>query len=529
MRKSVDKIITLAFLWLIFLAALRFPLGAAGLQDPLFHDVLSRRFSFTPEMGVFRSQGLGITNIKGRPVISIIPQSQGEALYDLKLSFDGADSYGSYSLIRSDYSPNTLQKVAGAAAAKFVEGRNSIMLMPKNGSILSGSGLSVQSFTVDFWLYPYRTGEGHQSVLEFKGKNFTDTADPRSYGFSIGIEKNTLTYRFENFFRDKNTNTYSFELTERRPLNQEQWERHTFVLDAAASVLRIYRGGVEQQVIPLTADKSIDGEPLLPTDYLTESKYRFPLLIGKNALFSLDEFFISRDIQTNFTDNIQGVRFFETDVFTVSSNTSYLYRMNTAGVFPEKSGIRLAYRFSPSYFFPEDSDMPWIYIDPAKNIFPPSRSLGKYFQWRFEYMPPYHPAPLELHALHLDYRENLSPAALKVKLASEGSGTVTLTWDSLPDPNITAYEVYYGTEPGVYFGAGSVPSAPPSPLILPPVTHSGGGFAPMSCTLEGLENGAAYYIIVRVRDKFNKLGAPSEEIFARPMAEKSKPYYSVVQ
>lgn len=518
MEISAKSVFTIIFLLLISLAATYIPIRAFDLQSPAFYEVLSKKFNFTPDMGVFRSYGMGVTNVKGRSLITLTPPAQEEAIYDLKLSFDNNDLLGSYSFVSANYETNFLQKVSGNASAKFILSKGSIFLIPSENAVFGGNSLSIQSFTIDFWLYPYRLGEGLQTIMEFKGQNYEDPLDVRQYGITVFIDGDILTYSFSHFFRDKQTNTFSFRVKEKKSLNQEQWERHTLVLDSSANMLRVYRGGEEQEVIPITADGSIFGEKVFPSDHIAASKVNFPLILGENALFSLDDFAIIREIQTNFTDTDQKVRFLETDVYRISSNTSWLYRMNVMGQFPPQAGWRLAYRFSPLYFLPESSNIPWVYIDPQKNIFPPSKSLGQYLQWRFEYTAQETGPPMELYGIELNYRENPTPASLKVNLTAEGDGSATLEWMSLSDNNIVSYEIYYGKKSGVYFAADS-------PVVLKADTNSLS--MPMSYTVEGLENETAYYMVVRARDRFGKLGDSSEEIYVRPSLLKAEPYYSI--
>ncbi|MGL5721808.1 MAG: LamG-like jellyroll fold domain-containing protein [Brevinema sp.] len=518
------KTATGVFLILLGLIALRIPVRAAGLQDPIFYESYNKKFEFLPSMDIFRSSGLGVSNINGRQtIVPVEPQVQ-DAFYDLRLSFDGNDFYGNYTPIRRNYETNSQQKLSGSTSAKFISEKNDLLLMPKSSALLASSGLSMQSFTIDFWIYPLYSGEGMQTVLDFSGRNRADLTDPKTYGVRISLEKGFVVYNLDNLFRDQNTNLYSFTLRERSAAPRGAWSRHTLVLNASEASLRIYQNGVEHQAEPLTAQKVISGIPLLPNEAIASSKPFFPLSIGKNGAFSLDDISISGDVRTNFSDNLLRNRFLETAVYTVSSNPAHINKMHVNGTFPKESGVRVAYRVSPRYFFASDTVLPWIYINPDQAVFPPSRSLGKYIQWRFEYTPPVaNSEPMRLYGLSVDYREDNVPAALKIELLAESRGSVSLAWGSLPDPNVSTYEIYYGTKPGTYFGNATI--SPSSPVVVPAqqttISQS------LTYTLEGLEDETAYYIIVRARNKYGVLGPPSQEIYARPSAVKSAPHYSI--
>ncbi|MGL5255134.1 MAG: fibronectin type III domain-containing protein [Brevinema sp.] len=518
------KAATGVFLALLGLIALRIPVRAAGLQDPIFYESYNQKFEFLPSMEIFRSSGLGVSNINGRTaIVPVEPQIQ-DAFYDLRLAFDGNDFYGNYTPIRRSYEENSQQKLSGVASAKFISEKNNLLLMPKSSALLASSGLSMQSFTIDFWIYPLYSGEGLQTILEFSGRNRSDLSDPKNYGIHISLEKGFIVYHLNNLFRDQNTNLYSFTLRERSAAPRGTWSRHTLVLDASEASLRIYQNGIEQQAKPLTAQRIVSGLPLLPNEAIASSKHFFPLSIGKNGAFSLDDISISGDIRTNFSDNLLRNRFLETAVYTVSSNPSYINKMALNGHFPKESGVRVAYRISPRYFFARDTEIPWVYINHEQPVFPPSRSLGKYIQWRFEYTPPVSGSEsMRLYSLSMGYREDSIPAPLNVEILAENRGSVSLEWGSLPDPNVSSYEIYYGTKPGNYFGSASISPASPVEVPAPRSVVS----QPIRYTLEGLENETAYYIVVRARNKHGVLGPPSRELYARPSAVKSSPYYSI--
>ena len=518
------KTATGVFLILLAMIALRIPVRAAGLHDPIFYESYNQKFEFLPSMEIFRSSGLGVSNIDGRKAIVPVEPQMQDAFYDLRLAFDGNDFYGNYTPIRRNYETNSQQKLSGLTSAKFISEKNDLVLMPKSTALLASSGLSMQSFTIDFWIYPLYSGEGVQTVLDFSGRSRTDLVDPKTYGIRISLEKGFVVYHIENLFRDQNTNLYSFTLRERTAAPRGSWSRHTLVLNASDASLRAYQNGIEHHAEPLTAQRMISGIPLLPNEAIASSKPFFPLSIGKNGAFSLDDISISGDVSTNFSDNLHRNRFLETAVYTVSSNPSFINKMSLNGSFPKESAVRVAYRISPRYFFASDTELPWVYIDHERPAFPPSRSLGKYIQWRFEYIPPVATSePMRLYSLSMDYREDNVPAALNVQLVSENGDSISLAWNSLPDPNVTTYEVYYGTKPGNYFGSATI--SPASPVVIPTKTTMISQL--INYTLEGLEDGVAYYIVVRARNKHGVLGPPSQEIYARPCAVKAPPHYSI--
>ena len=517
------------FLMIILLAATKIPVRAA-LKDPIFQEIQSKTFTFSPTLGIFRANDMHITNFSGNTVImkKIIEPSQ--EMIDLKLSFDGQDIVNNYHIIRSKYETNTTEKKFGSASGKFISGTDSITMFPREHSVLVNNNLSIQSFTIDFWLYPYRIGEGHQTIASFMSPDIGNPTDDNSYGFKITIEKGVIVYHFSNFFRDKDFKTYSFTLKESEPLIYRTWEKHTIILDTGQQVIRIYRNGEEKNVVHITKDQSFYGETLYPVTHLQLGQKNFPLIIGNNAMFSLDEFTIYRDIQKNFKTftTLKEPSSFETDVFTISSNYSKLQKINPAVKLPNEAYYKIGYRFSTNYFFPETSAdvMPWTYINPEQNRFPPSKNTGKYLQLKYEYYPSARSetnSPMFLQNIQVEFQEFPNPGSLNFSLVKEGDQFVELEWNLLPDPDIASYEIYYGTAPGNYFGKAAI--SPASPISVPhPEKNS---TSKLTYILQGLQNETPYYISIRSKDKYGVLGDFSPEIYVRPSSVKTEASYSI--
>ncbi|SFB69973.1 Fibronectin type III domain-containing protein [Brevinema andersonii] len=517
------------FLMIILLAATKIPVRAA-LKDPIFQDIQSKTFTFSPTLGIFRANDMHITNFSGNTVITkkIIEPSQ--EMIDLKLSFDGQDIVNNYQIIRSHYETNTIEKIFGSASGKFISGADSITMFPREHSVLVNNNLSVQSFTIDFWLYPYRIGEGHQTIVSFMSPDIGNPKDNNSYGFKITVEKGVIVYHFSNFFRDKDFKTYSFTLKESEPLIYQTWEKHTMVLDTGQQVIRVYRNGEEKNVVHITKNQNFYGETLYPVTHLQLGQKNFPLIIGNNAMFSLDEFTIYRDIQKNFKTftTLKEPSSFETDVFTISSNYSKLQRINPIVKLPNEAYYKIGYRFSTNYFFPETSAdiMPWTYINLEHNRFPPSKNTGKYLQLKYEYYPSARSetnSPMFLHNIQVEFQEFPNPGLLNFSLVKEGDQSVELEWNLLPDPDIVSYEIYYGTAPSNYFGKASI--SPASPISVPhPEKNS---TSKLTYILQGLQNETPYYISIRSKDKYGVLGDFSPEIYVRPSSVKTEASYSI--
>jgi len=522
------KISTILFLIFLLFITSRIPTNAL-LNDPIFNQDQIQKTSLRKQgLKIFKSKGFILSNIAGTDILIYSPQPLESSIYDLKLSFDNDDYINNYNIIRAKFETNNIQKSQGSSSAKFISGNDSIILFPNEKSILyhtQGSGL--QSFTIEFSLYTYFIGEGKQTIVSYIGSDIDNPDDPNHYGFSITIEEGVIHYNFINLFQDKQQKLYNFTLKEKNPLITQKWETHTVAIDTANQTIKIYRNGKENQVQLITQDQTTTGNILSLPNVFIRNQYISPLTIGENALFSLDNFVIYRNIYTDYNRYVPNQKnYIETEVFSISTNYSWLSKMNIKSP-STNMHYKLAYRFATNYFFPETktSKLPWVYINPSKNKFPPSQSMGKYIQWRLEYFTPIIPPekPFLIQDILVNFRENPDPSGIKINSIIAGDGTIDIQWNSIPDNSIISYEIFYGNKPNNYFGTTSI--SPASPITIP---HPSSEKAiPLNYKLKGLDNEKAYYIAIRIKDKYGIYSEFSPEQTAIPSSIKNKATYSI--
>ncbi len=443
---------------------------------------------------------------------------------DLYLGFDDNDFTNNYVTIKNRYESNLLQKRKGSYSAKFATQADSIILFPERDSILKNNLSGVQNFTISFDLYPYRAGEIAQDIVSYVGFYNDELEGVKTIGFTVTIDSGTINYNFENFFTDGDGVSHTFRLTEQSPLIDRQWNTHTVVVNSASSTIKIYRNGIEQDMVFIRKGGVFNGSRLYPSPKLAEID-RMPLTIGQNGIFSLDEFVIYRDAVTNFMEHIPNKKLcFETDTFALSKNISEL-REIYADISLQGEYYRLGYRISDSYFPPSTELIPWVYIDPAAKQFPSSYSKGRYIQWRVEYYTPavYSGEVFYVSDIFTRYKESSNPGTIRINNASAGDGEVKIEWRSLPNEQIESYEIYYGYAPDNYFGSAAV--SPPSPIAVEAGRNSVS--YDMVYTLEGLENERPYYISIRAKDIYGQYGAFSPEIMSRPSSVDNGLGYSI--
>src|SRR5215204_6057145 len=76
------------------------------------------------------------------------------------------------------------------------------------------------------------------------------------------------------------------------------------------------------------------------------------------------------------------------------------------------------------------------------------------------------------------------------------AGSIILAWDAVPDASVVGYNVYWGTQPGVYTNS----------VVLAAAT---------TYTVPGLSDNTAYYFVVKARNGSNVESAPSTEVSRR--------------
>ena len=511
----IKKISTFLFLIFLMLVAIHIPTSAL-LNNPIFYNDETKLFHLNEtSMIPYKKEGFAITNLMDIPVIISQTESQLSALYDLYLGFDNNDFTNNYITIKKNYETNTLQKKKGSHSAKFISGNNSIILFPTKNSVLKNNVSSFQNFTITFSLYPYRVGEEIQNIVEYEGFYNNPSTGSQKYGFNITIEGGIINYHFNNFFVDDEGIYYNFTLKEKNPLINAKWEQHAIVVNSTMNNIKIYRNNIEQDVVLIRQSQSRSSKKLHPAPILANSEH-IPLTIGKNGVFSLDEFIIYKDATTDFMDYTPNkMVFFETDVFNISKNISALHEMNLEAS-STNFYYRLAYRIDKKYFLPNTSatNLPWVYINPTKKQFPSSQSMGKYLQWRVEYYTP--PTATEeqfyIQNIFARFKETSDPGIISINNILTKDKAIEISWKTLPNSLIDSYEIYYGEKPRNYFGTAII--SPNSPVAID--VDKSAVSQNISYLLEGLDNEKPYYISIRAKDIYGQYGPFSPEIISRP-------------
>lgn len=472
---------------------------------------------------IFQSENLTRSKYKGRWVYELREQTHNDPRNsDLFLDFEGSiRELDNYRVIHADYEKNANTSQGGSFSGKFYFSQHYLSLLPQPTSIFAPGNVP-GSFTIEFWLYVYQPFD-YQYVLDYTGSNPTDTSDRNTYGMSVFIKDRRLHFQFQNFFWNLEQEPFSWSISESDKIALHRWEHHAVSFNIMTGKLTTYKNGIEQDVKWVTADGRILSPIFNP---LIQDELSTPMIIGRNAYFSVDDLKISRSSQDSFSLEkfVTQPAWLSTRIYKISENISRLKKLSFEVEKPEFAYMKYAYRVSDQYFLPDDDQLEWVYVQNGVENFPEAHRDGKYIQYKVMMYPHQDSlGPLRLSAIRLDYTQDDSPEAPVFLSALPGSREVTLSWIPSIEEDVIGYEIYYGTRQQDYICDHS--SLGPSPVFVP--FKQKGKLTAIQHTLSGLRNETPYFISIRSIDARGNRSAYSREIYVRPSTVYNQEQFSV--
>lgn len=472
---------------------------------------------------VFQSENISAKKINKKTVFQLNENTEANPdKLDLYLDFETAlNNLKNYKVIFSDFDMNRYQSVNGSYSGKFYLSGNFISLLPTSSSLLS-PGNNPGSFTIEFWIYLYKNYD-NQYVIKYIGNNLSDENDKNVYGFSVFTKNNRMVYQFDNFFWSDKKESFSFTIQDDENLELNKWEHHAVSFDIMNGKLTTSRNGIEQEVKWITVDGKPRSEILNPH---IKDELSTPMLIGKNGIFALDNFKISKDASQNFylkKYNNQN-SFLITDVYQYSKNISTLKNLNFQFKNPDYSYVKLAYRVSDQYFLPDNSQLPWIYVQNNIDDFPSLESHGRYIQFKVMAYP-YEEMTKEItiQSIHVVHSADASPYLPILVNVTPMDGSGKITWIPSPEDDIAGYELYYGNRSEDYVCEDATEGK--SPIFIP--AKEIGKLNPLDFTITSLINEKPYFISIRTVDKNGHRSPFSKEMYFRPSTVFNEKKYSI--
>lgn len=414
---------------------------------------------------------------------------------ELLLHFDSlppSDAAGRYHTTQpGQIRLSTRARAFGGASAAFENG-SPVRLEPLPGGGSPGF-LGAGDWSIELWLSPLHLGDG-ETVMAWSAQRARD-GKVRSQSIVCRVRGRVLEWRLEGLFMEGR----GVALKGVSLLLPERWAHHLLRYGAGTGLLEYLVDGVPEAVAYATGSGA-DGSP--PLALVGDSGGR--LLIGEGLTGLLDEMRVSHRL----VQRPQLVRYATRAASAVTRPLdlghpgSRLLRVEAVASTPGASAIELAYRISEDPFF--DGDNGWKPLTPGAALDAGAR--GRFVQLRAELMSDGADSPA-LSRLRVVYEPNTPPPPPTRVVALAGDASIALSWQRVREDDVAGYLVYYGTEPGSYYG-----------------TDSAAGLSPVDAgnavelTLKGLTNGRLYYVTVVSYDQAypRQQSRFSAEITARP-------------
>jgi hypothetical protein len=400
-----------------------------------------------------------------------------------------------------DIFPSENIRKFGSHSAGFLYHHNSIKIKPLDSSIFFKER-SIQSFAIDFYLYPTSTYDEdtvfswHVPVVEMEG---------RYTGIKAYFQNGKLVWLIENVFKNRDIGFEEVRLGERIETPINEWHHHALYYDSQNGLLTLYFDGKENNLEWITSNRSENGS-ILEGEF---SRYlAVPITIGESFLGYMDEFRISRGFPGFVIKDYRERGEIKSNVIPLSHEGTKVVKLSWDSIEEKGTAVRMFCRVSDSYFVSDDgesSDLSWVQVKNGVEI---SENLtGRYLQWRAHLYGTngvYTPYLLSLEImLELDLPPQ-APVLLKVNPIDRG---VNLVWAKNKESDISGYNIYYGESSKFYFGTGS--DEGDSPVFAGDVNNT---------VLSGLENEKVYFFSITAVDSTGQESGFSREMIARPSA-----------
>jgi hypothetical protein len=348
-------------------------------------------------------------------------------------------------------------------------------------------------WSIELWLAPLHLGEG-ETVMAWSAQRARD-GKVRSQSVVCRVRGRALEWRLEGLFMEGQ----GLALKGVSLLIPERWAHHLLRYSAGTGLLEYLVDGLPEAVAYATSSGA-DGSAPLPL--VGDSGGR--LLIGERLTGLIDEMRVSHRLVERPQLARYGTRAASavTRPLDLGHPGSRLLRVEAVASTPGASAIELAYRISEDPFF--DAGNGWKPLTPGAALDAGAR--GRFVQLRADLMSDGAVSPA-LSRLRVVYEPNTPPPPPARVVALAGDRSIALSWQRVREDDVAGYLVYYGTEPGSYYGTDS--AVGPSPVDA--------GNA-VELTLKGLTNGRLYYVTVVSYDQAypRQQSRFSPEVTARP-------------
>jgi Fibronectin type III domain/Concanavalin A-like lectin/glucanases superfamily len=441
----------------------------------------------------------------GSEDLEIMPfRHETDADTELLLHFDSlplSDESGHFVVSAGSPELSSTTNRAGIASLLVDDPSDRVDLFPV-GAELFQPGVEWGSFTLEFWLYPVSLTEGDR-ILEWTGREGA-RLQFRDQQFRIDIHNRRLRFSLVNFFSPPDESAHSVVLEGDSGLIPRRWSHHMLRFSDETALLEYLVDGRTVAVAHVSESGSEDGSVFFPrtASYPSES-----IKIASSFTGAIDEFRMVRrfEVESETPRFHPGGGVYESGVIDLGSPGARLTGISAITDTPAMSDVFVYYRMANTRSGTAGIDADWT---PVRADEPVPVRMGRFVQLRAELLPDSRvsasPVLSEIRITYIPDPPPNPPVGLE---AIPHDGWVELSWLPVLQEDIQGYLVYYGMQPGRYFGSDG--DLGPSPIDVGPAT---------SITLSGLENGRLYNFAVSAYDAggIHSTTELSTEVGARP-------------
>ncbi|GAB6089178.1 LamG-like jellyroll fold domain-containing protein [Spirochaeta dissipatitropha] len=376
------------------------------------------------------------------------PKIQPGPATQLLLRFDelpSRDLSGGFRVQQDLHQLSTAEFKVGSAAGVF---RGEPMLLQADQAVLFQPGMHFEGFTISFYLYAPLLREGEE-IISWQG---IDHRSNQRQQFKVSVQDRRLEFVWQNLFMDEGRQLQTFRLRSHDGLLPGRWSHHFVSYDPEDGRLAYYVDGQISDVSYVTGNRNGSGSPL-PMYVGNGSSAVLQIGAGLEAL--IDELHISSvpmelPSLRRYSDSVGRVLLapyqFESPRTKLRSfSYEHANQGDTDVRVLIRSGTQLDSRGNVIGEW-VDSDLP----DAIQRLDP-----ARFVQLMVEVLPDGvgSNSPLLRH-VDISYQELPPPIPPSNVRLIPGRESLRVEWSRVHDPLVGGYLVFFGTEPGRYFGTG---------------------------------------------------------------------------
>ena len=434
---------------------------------------------------------------RGEPALTLEEgRKQTQLSTDMLLSFSplpAREAANNYTITETNLQPAEGMGRKGGQAALISRRYPGVTLQPGPNSLFTPGSLW-RDATIEFWLNSISLRNGEELFLWESVRRKGDRIVPQS--ISVSIHNRIVVWKFENIFLPPDQSEFSLEIKGTTPLIPKSWSHHKLRFDGNLGTLEYLANGKIEAVTHSTPSGREETEFYLP--YIGDLRTG-DIILGKNFSGFMEDVRISKEL----IDRPMPVGYpqqkgrFVSEPFSLGRPFSTLNSINLEYSAPNDSTVFTYYRI-------DSGD--WVPFSPGTQL--TDNNKGRKVEIKLELYPDGRRAAAPVvESVSIHYTANTSPRAPIGVYAEPGDSAATIGWQHVGEPDVEGYLLFYGTEPGNYFGRGA--DLGDSPIDVGENNR---------IVLKGLRNGVLYFFAVAAYDQagLDYIEHFSQEVTARP-------------